>query len=73
MEEEHRRIISAKMKLAVHKKLHPDVVNPFNSGYEQDSRKDENGNKASDEKKPRGDYENPKNIQVYNNPIFTTD
>ena len=26
MEEEHRRIISVKMKLAVHKKLHPEVV-----------------------------------------------
>ena len=64
MEEEHRRIISAKMKFAVHKRLHPDVVNPYYSGYEKDSGKDEEDNKEPNEKKPQVDYENPKNIQV---------
>ena len=61
MEEEHRKIISAKMKLAVHKRLHPDVVNPYNTGYEEDS-----GNNVNDkiEKNPIESFEGPKHIQV---------
>ena len=42
MEDEHRKIISAKMKLAVHKRLHPDVVNPYKDGSEEDKGTDEN-------------------------------
>ena len=64
MEEEHRKIIAAKMKLAVHKRLHPDVVNPYKDGYEEDNGKDENDNKMAVKTIPNADYKSTKSIQV---------
>ena len=64
MEEEHRKIISAKMKLAVHKRLHPDVVNPYNNGYEEDKGNDENENKMARKIDNNESFEGAKHIQV---------
>ena len=66
MEEEHRKIISAKMKLAVHKRLHPDVVNPYNNGYEEDKGNDENENKMARKIDNNESFEGAKHIQVNN-------
>ena len=38
MEEEHRRIISTKMKLAVHKRLHPEIVDSDKNMNLEDGR-----------------------------------
>ena len=67
MEEEHRRIISAKMKLAVHKRLHPEVVD-YDKGYNNNNGE----NTTKDDTKTLLDtnqnllhLRNPKSVQVY--------
>ena len=59
MEEEHRRIISTKMKLAVHRRLHPEIV---------DSDKDMNRNDDSPERlhanQNPSEFSGQKSVQV---------